>query len=351
MKYSTLLKLPVLSVILLGTLSMLTQTASAQSASAIKLDPPKEESLNRFGISFGMSFNATVDFKHFGAFAPPTSSRLTPDGDPFNYDDGYVLTDSSGNLLGYTRYWGYDSSSQVPGDGTILMHRASSTGGTAKDRDDDPQLGFEFTYNRELGRNEKLRWGLEAAFGYMNVSVNDSHPIPLTRLTDAYPLGLVVPPPAPYYHGANLSPEGNPVIGATPVTSTAGNVLASLTGPRNFDADLYEFRLGPYLEIPLGRKWAVTLSGGLALVDVNSDFSFKETFGISPVAGSGSHSDLLVGGYAASNISYKLNEAWGLFTGVQFHVVGNYSHRESGRTAVLNLGETVFLVFGASYSF
>ena len=244
----------------------------------------------------------------------------------------------------------------MPGDGTIVMHRSSSTGATAKDRDDDPQPGFELTYNRELGRNEKLRWGLEMAFGFMNVSVNDSHPIPLgvSRLTDAYPLGIVVPPPAPYYHGANLSPEGNPVIGATPVTSAAGNALATVNGSRRFDADLYEFRLGPYLEIPFGRKWAVTLSGGLALVDVNSDFSFKETVsisGIAPAADSGSHSDLLVGGYAAGNVSYKLNEVWGLFTGVQFHAVGNYSQRESGRTAVLNLGETVFLVFGASYSF
>ena len=203
-------------VTLLGAFSVLTQTASPQSASAFKLDPPKEESLNRFGISFGLSFNATVSFKHSGAFTPPGASRLTPDGASFNYDDGYVLTDSSTNAFGFTRYWGYDSSSQLPGDGTILMHRSSSTGTTAKSGEDDPNLGFELTYNREFGRNEKLRWGLEAAFGYMNVSVNDSHPIPfsVSRLTDAYPLASV-PLPAPYYHGANLSLEGNPVIGAT----------------------------------------------------------------------------------------------------------------------------------------
>ena len=356
MKHSTQLKRSISAVTSLGVFLALTHPAAAQPASAITLAPAKVEPLNRFGISFGMSFNTSVDFRGAGAFASPGAARMTPGADPFNYDDGYVLTDSSGNVFGLTRYWGYDNASQVPGNDTILMHRTSATGATAKDRGDDPQLGFQLTYNRELGRNEKVRWGFEAAFGFMNVCVNDSQPIPfgVTRLTDAYPLNGVIPPPAPYYHGPNLSLGGNPVIGATPVTSTAGSVLGTVNGTRRFEADLYEFRLGPYVEFPLGTNWTVTLSGGLALVDVNSDFSFKETVsvsGIAPAAGAGSHSDLLFGGYAAANLNYKVNESWGLFTGVQFHAVGDYSHRENGRTAVLKLGETIFLVFGASYSF
>jgi hypothetical protein len=356
MKNSSLWKLSVWPVTLIGIVSMLTQTASSQPASAIKLEPPREASLNRFGLSFGMTFNATVDFKHFGAFTPPGASRQTPDGDAFNYDDGYVLTDSTGNQLGFTRYWGYDSSSQVPGDGSLLMHRSSSMGTTAKDREDDPQAGFELSYQRELGRGKKFRWGLEAAFGFMNIDVQDSQPLSfgVSRLTDTYALGTVVPPPAPYYHGANLSPEGNPVIGATPTGSNLGSVPATVNGPRNFDANLFELRLGPYLEVPLGRKLALSFSGGLALVEVSSDFSFKETIsvpGVAPVSGSGSHSDLQVGGYAAGNLAYKLSEAWGLFSGVQFQDVGKYTHRENGRAAVLNLGQTINVVIGASYSF
>ena len=128
MKHGTLLKLSVFAVTSLGTLLALTHMAAAQPASAIKLDPSKEESLNRFGISFGLSFNTTVDFGRLGAVAIPGASRLTPDGDRFNYDDGYVLTDSTGNLLGLTRYWGYDSSSQYDSaHGTITMNSSSAT--------------------------------------------------------------------------------------------------------------------------------------------------------------------------------------------------------------------------------
>jgi formylglycine-generating enzyme required for sulfatase activity len=50
------------------------------------------------------------------------ATRYTPDGDAYNYDDGYVLVDSSGNAGGYTRYWGYDNSSQIV-NGLLVLHR------------------------------------------------------------------------------------------------------------------------------------------------------------------------------------------------------------------------------------
>ena len=65
-----------------------------------------------------------------------------------------------------------------------------------------------------------------------------------------------MPPPAPYYHGPNLSLPGNPVIGATPLSSTSASVAGTVNGTRRFDADLYEFRLGPYIELPLGTNWS-----------------------------------------------------------------------------------------------
>ena len=40
-----------------------------------------------------------------------------------DYDDGYVRVDVSTNAGGLTWYWGYDNSSQVPGDGYIYFHR------------------------------------------------------------------------------------------------------------------------------------------------------------------------------------------------------------------------------------
>jgi hypothetical protein len=352
MKNINLLKWSVLSFASVGILS-----AEAQITS-----PPQPER-NRIGASFRAAFNANVNFLGVGAFAPVAPTRLTPDGAPFNYDNGYVLTDDTGNVMGVTRYWGYDSATQKTVDGTILMHSTSSAGISTRGTEDDPRLGFELTYSRELGRGKHLRWGVESAFNYMNVCVQDSRPLSIaaTRVTTPYQLpplegGGFVDPPTPYYHGTALTPGlHNDVITAmSNPSSTDPAFAATMTGARNFDADVLGFRLGPYLELPLGERWLLAFSGGLALAQVNSDFSFNEAVAlpnVPPVSGAGSHDDLLVGWYVAGNVNFQLTKAWGLFGGVQFQDVGKYSHTVNGRTAVLDLSATIFIVAGASFSF
>lgn len=360
MKSNRLLLRSLLPATTLGILSV-----SAQPLAPDLLISAVPESRNHLDASFRMAFNVSTRFKNVGAFTPG-NTRLTPDGDRFNYDDGYVLTDSTGNLMGYTRYWGYDydsgAFSQLPGDGTILMHRNSSTGVSASGKADEPQLGLELAYSRELGRNEKVRWGFETALNYMNVSVHDSRALSagVTRLTDAYALpgleggGFVSPPPAPYSHGTELSPEGNPVIGATPVSSSTDTVMGDVTGSRRFEAHVFGWRLGPYIEMPLGRNGRLTLSGGLALAYVNSDFNFRDSValtGVPSLTGGGNHDGLQVGGYVSGGVSYKLGRSYELFGNVQFQHVGTYSHREYSRAAVLDLSKTVAINVGINYSF
>ena len=352
MKPARLFKGSLLPAALIGSLS----------AAPLPLDPPLVESRNHFGASFRMAFNVSVEFENVGAFPSQAGLRTTPDGAPFNYDDGYVLTDSSGNLLGYTRYWGYDSASQLPGDGTIVMHTTSSAGTSVTAPNENPELGFELTYNRELGRNKNVRWGLESAFNYMNVTVHDSSSLAISasRVSTPYQLpaldggGFVAPPPAPYYHGADLSPEGNPVINAAPLPSSTANTLVATAGTHNFDADIFGFRVGPYLELSLGERATLSFSGGLALALVTSEFNYNEAIAqpnVPSTSGAGSAHDVMVGGYVAGNLSYKLAKDWGLFGGVQYQNVGEYSQTENGQTAVLNLSQSIFVVIGATYSF
>src|SRR6266699_1485286 len=72
---------------------------------------------NRLSLSARFGFNISGKFKGIGNglfTVPAPNPRRTLDGDAYNYDDGYVLTDSSGNFGGETRYWGYDdSASQI----------------------------------------------------------------------------------------------------------------------------------------------------------------------------------------------------------------------------------------------
>jgi hypothetical protein len=86
------------------------------------------------------------------------------------------------------------------------------------------------------------------------------------------------------------------LLDSTPVRSITGLAAgapgsAIISGPHEFNANLFEFRLGPGVEIPLSRKLAVSLSGGFALVYVDSEFSFNETVtipGVGSVANHGS---------------------------------------------------------------
>jgi hypothetical protein len=152
-----------------------------------------------------------------------------------------------------------------------------------------------------------------------------------------------------------LQPEGNPVIGATQVGPTSmSTVTAPVTGSRRFEADVFGLRFGPFLEVPLGGDLFLTISGGLSLAEVRSDFKFNDTTaivnGIS-AAGSGSDQNVQMGAYVAGNMIYKLGGTWELFGGVQYQDVGRYSHKENGRKAVLDLSKSLFVVLGASVSF
>jgi hypothetical protein len=353
MKYAIVFTRPFLPITLIGTLSA--------SADPWLLQSPTEQSLNRFSASFRMAFQVDVEFKNLGAFTAPPG-RLTLDGDAYNYDDGYVLEDSTQNAGGFTRYWGYDSASQVPGDGTLLMSHYSSTGATAHDDDEDEfQSGGEITYSRVLGGDYNWRWGLETALNYMYLSARDSSAVSasVTRQSDAYPLppleggGFVDPPPAPHY-GRYASQPGDPALGAAPVETRTSPVMATVTGTRRFEADVFGLRFGPFLEVPLGGDLFLAISGGLAMAHVRSDFEFNDTTEIVngvTAAGSGSHQDLQVGTYAAGNLIYRLGKPWELFGGVQYQDVGKYSHKENGSKAVLDLSHSLFVVVGVNVSF
>ena len=326
----------------------------------LRLRPVEPESLNQFSLGYRMGFNIKASFRNFGAFSNPFGRR-TLDGDRFNYDNGYVLPDAGTANTGLTHYWGYQGftyggGSQVPGNGTILMQRARSGGLSSGDTDDSPYSGVELTYRRQLGRTPHFRWGLEAALNYMNVSVQDDRPLHGngSLQTDAYPLQVPenLMPPSPYYGRKNTPAI---VIGATPSSSQSA-IPEVVTGSRELDADLFGFRAGPYLEIPLGRKWSVGFSGGLSLAEINSDFRYTETIQTAAVtfpstAGSSSHSDLLAGWYAEGTASFAVTKAAGVFASVQFQDLGQYSHTLHGKEAVLDLSKSVFVTLGISYSF
>jgi hypothetical protein len=196
----------------------------------------------------------------------------------------------------------------------------------------------------------------------MRVNVRNSGTVSYnaSRLTDAYALpaleggGYVSPPPPPYYQGPDLPPGGSIVIGADPISSLTDTMMASVSGSHDFDANVIGWRLGPYVEMSLGQRGRLSLSGGLSLAYVLSDYDFSESIStpvVASVSGGGSDSDLLVGAYVSGEAAYQLGPAWEVFGAVQFQYLDKYSHTEGGRTAVLDMTKSLFVSVGVNYSF
>src|ERR1051326_9177978 len=83
--------------------------------------------LNRFSFDARFGFNIKSRFKDLGRLSLRPNTRKTPDGDSYNYDDGYVHQDVSGNYGGQTWNWGYDRPGQISGD-TFQMHQSKPLG-------------------------------------------------------------------------------------------------------------------------------------------------------------------------------------------------------------------------------
>lgn len=310
--------------------------------------------LNRFRVGYHAGFNVTAKFKNIAG----VSSANNPGPDApvanHNYDDGYNRVDSTGNnhvIEPGTWNWGYENASQVQGS-TIFMHSSSSAAGSTAQRDGDPQMGVELSYSRQFGRIGRFSWGVQGAFSYTDLSISDSEPLDraVTLITDAYDTTGVTPPQPPY-HGSFEGP--GPIIGDDPTRTISP---ATARGIRKIGANVYAFRMGPYFETPLSKRFAVSLSGGLSLAAIQSDFRFQET--VVPTVGAtalrsgkDSKDDLLAGAYAAATVSCTINKSWSAYAALQYQYLGRYSQTLSDKEATVDLAKNINLTVGVGFSF
>lgn len=340
----------------------LAETPSAPPSS-VNLEPAAPEFKNRIGLSYRMGLNIAVDFKKLGGLGLSNPGPATGGAVNRNYDNGYNRVDSSGNANNQTWYWGYSSPQSVQGGNLVLQSYSTLPNASSKNQQGDPQHGFEINYQRELYRKPHWRFGAEAAFGYSLITVDDNSTVHnrVYRTNDTFALSGVIPPNSPY----NGTFEGpGPVISSEP-SSRSTDVLtgaATITGNRQLDGQLFLVRLGPYLEVPLSERFSVFINGGLTLGAGYIRFSYNEnveisdpTYGVTLTSGhrsgSGSETDFIIGGYGGAGISYALTEQVGLFASAIYQAAGHVSNSQHGKESVLDLGKSILVSVGVSYSF
>ena len=306
---------------------------------------------NRFSLGARAGMNFTANFRDRTQSNPGPPLR----GMNHNYDNGYVRVDSSGVASGGTWNWGYQSPSQVSGDTITFRSDQYSTVPLETEEDSDTHPGLEFTYQRVIGKFFlKGRWGLEAAVGYTDIEIEDDRSVNgfVTHVTDAYSLGGVIPPSAPY----NGSFDGpGPVLNDLP-TRTTPTEAAFRRLHQELTGYAVGVRVGPFFEWTFAKRFAVTLSGGLVLSATKLDYDFSETTTVgagAPVTEreDSDTTDLLYGNYVAGTLHYNVWRGWGIFAGAQFVTLNELEQTVAGRTATLEQDSTLYGVAGVSFTF
>ncbi len=340
-------------------------------------------------LRFGLNIHSKLTGIGNGFGATAANGRLTPFGDPYNYNNGYVYdkpnnanglptssyTPNPDNaaLPGFTTYWGYDNQQLVSAGGQLVgsagaytgvaLSRSSSTGiPSEQSGDEDSQNaypGFELSYDRDFGKKENwhdMHYGIEGAVNYMKITLNNSgtSAAGVSTTTDIYnfPITLFTPP---QFDDSSIASSTALVIPLVPGASTTTSSSGTFSFQNQFEGDLWGFRLGPYVDFPMSEKWSLHLSGGLALglLDDNDNWAESLNTGTGTLSAGGQGTDfkMLWGYYISLDAAYQFNKRWGVEGGVQFQDLGQYSHSFSGRTVSLDLSQSLFVQVGVSYSF
>jgi hypothetical protein len=355
----------IVTAMLLANSRSVAQTNETPGSAAGEFEPAPPPKLNKVSLSYRMGLNMKVDFKNLGGLQLSDPGPATGSAYNRNYDNGYNRVDISGNHDDLTWYWGYENDLSHQGSTLTLQSESTPPTAASGQYQDHPQSGVELSYSREFSRGKRWRLGLEGAFGYTAISIQDEQTLNyfVNRTSDSFGLGPVIPPLPPYagtYAGPGPLISSSLAPGDRSVTTL--NSAATILGERRVDSDVFTLRIGPYLEVPLNRKFSLNFGGGFTLAWADTQFSFRETVMISdPLyninltstlrSGSGSETDFLIGGYAGAGLSYAISDQVGVFAGAMFQAAGNAVNKENGKQSVLNLGQSVIVSIGASYSF
>lgn len=287
--------------------------------------------------------------------------RAAPSIVPGQYDNGYVYPDISGSSS-TTWNWGYSSASQVQG-GNVVMTRLDNTPrvGTS-DYPSKSLYGGQGVVGIEMARfdfrKREAKFGFELGYSYSDMKVQSQATTSgtVTFISDAYSLGGVAAPTAPYSGSYGTSGQLlalNPVS-ATPVTSAATSTVSS-----QIRAEFHDIRIGPWVDLPWTSRFSTAFSAGYSTIYGRGVLDLAENLTVANGAiptptfrnGRFSRTQFLPGVYLQLRLEYRITPLVGVYVGGEVQYNTGLTVDAGNRTARFDLGSTYGGVAGVSLNF
>ena len=350
-----------LSLLTLSVLSAAAPARAGEPDAAAPISMASAPSRWRFGAGYAPLIGLKTEFSGLGKFTSPFTPQPTGGGVDYDYDDGFVHVDSSGNIGGKTWNWGHDSDTQVSG-GSIDFSITHSVANGRADEDASANAGVElFTYY-DMGavgipglKQRGATWGFRGGLHYahLNVDSNNSISSDLSTLTDRFNLDGVIPPLAPY-EGSFFGP--GPLLNDSPSRTITTGGQALVAGSRHLDVHLTTFNFGTYLEVPVAPKFDLMFEAGVSAAVASGSYNFESSttatgLGTQTSSGSDSETSVLTGFYLGVGGTYQLSEKWSIQAAGRYQCMEDFQLGDNGSNASLSFDSAFVLSLGALYSF
>lgn len=345
------------------------QAENADQANVNNAATQEQKGRWRFGMSLAPMLNIDTEFSGLGGFVNPLPVQPIAAGTTYNYDNGFVGVDVSGNAGGETWNWGYENASQYdPTGGGSINYSISNSAANARASDNgETAPGIDLFAYYEMDdvilpsslSSYKAKWGLR--FGLHAAEANFRNGATLssgvTSTNDRFALNGTIPPVAPYAGLFDPGIGGAPLLSDNPTrnaTSSASGAL--ITGSRALDLFVTTFGVGPYLELQVNEKCNVFFEGGVNLALTHGDYFQTSSTTISGVgtqntATSAEETELLMGVYLGTSLSYQLSDDFSLYGSMRYQLLDQFEVRAGSSSAETSFGGALILSFGVMYQY
>jgi hypothetical protein len=275
---------------------------------------------------------------------------------------------------GYSRNWSINSREQQyqydsgANTGQITFGRYwTEAAGNTIELEDGGNPGVEFKFERIVQRFKRFEWGLAATAGISEFNAKTRRAITVNLRGYEYTYNLTRPMPDDGSTGGTTfsGDETEETTAAIKDRHEGYDENDAAAGVRAVDRAVdvdgywqirgvyYLYRVGPFIRLPLTRRFSVSASAGYMGAYVGSKFRYEETMRIPEVSAAYTTGDVVKnnqhyvsGYYGELNVEWWLSTRTGFYAGAAYEKMGDYTQVHDERRADVKMDGGAGFRFG-----